>query len=247
MHHLLAYVDMMGAATTDENVNALPDGQITITSNNQFIFDRAVKILACYGQGATMDGLRINSPPLRSIALPRITPFNVAVLPGDLPPLADFRNNPFSIPTATEIAVESTNTGAGEVHWVGLWVAESVPMMRNGEVVTIRLTSTTAATANVWSTLASALEQPLPGGNYEVVGMRVISATGVLARLVFPGGGWRPGCICAATESVDDRSYFRAGKFGSFGFFNSFAIPTVQILCTGATAAHRIYLDVIKR
>lgn len=247
MHHVLAFTATMTAGSTNEQVAALSDGIVTISSN-QFIFDRDMKLWAAYVQGATITEARVNTPAFRVIALPRIEPVNVAALPGDLFPLCDWRMNPTTIKKTDGVALETSNgAGAGERHWGILFVGEGVVTEPRGEVYTIRAAGTTTVTANAWSQCNLTFEQTLPGGEYEILGMRFISTTAVAGRIILAGGGFRPGCIGVASQAQDDRNLFRAGKFGSYGTFKSYAPPVLEALCTGADTAQTVYFDVVRR
>lgn len=248
MQHLLAFTKSMTAGSTNQAISAVNDGQITINGNGNPIFDRPIYVNGIYVQGATLTRARLNTPPLRTVALPRISPFQVGTTPGDLPPFTLWSSNPPVIPTANEIAIETSNgAGADERHWALLFVSDAHIVPASGQVIPLFATGTTTLVANVWTAVPLTFEQTLPGGWFEVVGMRVLSTTAIGARLLFPSGGWRPGVLCSASESQDDYGRFRSGKWGSFGFFNAFSPPQVEIFATAADTAQAVYLDVIKR
>jgi len=111
---------------------------------------------------------------------------------------------------------------------------------------TVRFTAAIAGVAYTWQNGAITFEQNLPVGQYAVMGMHVISASGIGARLVFAGQGARPGCI--AYDSIEDISnmVFRNGNLGVWGTFQSGSPPTLDILCRTTDATQEGWLDLIK-
>lgn len=245
VHHLLAYTKSMAAAAALADLTGITD-QVATLLNNHYVLPQAVRLLGAYGQGATMSALQLNTPSLRAVALPFIEPFKVATLPGSLPPFVNFRGMGPLLPPVDEVALNASNTGAGEQQWAGLWVGDQSEGVPPGPVYTLKLTGTTTVVANVWNTCVLTVATSLPAGKYAIIGMRCVSATGVLARIIFSGGGFRPGCIAVATEATDDGSIFRYGKFGLYGSFQSINLPALEILCTGADTAQTVYWDVVK-
>src|SRR3972149_6415146 len=73
------------------------------------------------------------------------------------------------------------------------------------------------ATAGAWSNGALTFLQTIPVGTYAVVGMRAEGTTLVAARLVFRGGGWRPGVMGSVNAQDEGWAGFRNGGFGIFG------------------------------
>jgi len=113
-------------------------------------------------------------------------------------------------------------------------------------MLTVRFTAAIAGVAYTWQNGAIVLEQNLPVGLYAVMGMHVITASGIGARLVFSGQGARPGCI--AYDDIEDVSnqVFRNGNLGVWGSFHTHAPPTLDILCRTTDATQEGWLDLIK-
>lgn len=243
MHHLLAYTKVMGATPVLADLTGITDGVATL-SNLHYILQQSAKIKAAMVMGATVSQAQINTPSLRRVSLPFVEPLLVGALPGSLPKFARYGDYGPTVEAIDEIAISASSTGAGEREWAGLWCEFNPSTVLPLPTYTLGATGATTVVANVWNSVPLTLQQTLPAGNYAVVGLRVISATGVFGRLIFPGGTWRPGVICSATEAQDDWSYFRMGRFGVFGTFRSYALPTLEILCTGADTTQQVYIDV---
>jgi len=111
---------------------------------------------------------------------------------------------------------------------------------------TVRFTAAIACTAYNWVNGAITLSQNLPVGRYAIVGMHVISASGIAARLVISGQGARPGCI--AYDSIEDipNPVFRNGNLGNWGTFHTHSPPTLDMFCRTTDAAQEGWLDLIK-
>jgi hypothetical protein len=89
-------------------------------------------------------------------------------------------------------------------------------------------------------------DQTLPSGIYQIQGMNAFGANLLGARLIFTGGGWRPGVLAMQTLSSVPRQEFTDGSFGVFGEFDSVTIPQLEIFAEGANAAQEGFLDVVR-
>ena len=80
------------------------------------------------------------------------------------------------------------------------------------------------------------------------VGLRGISATGVIARTVYQGEpvNHRPGCIAYDVVSDVENPLFRAGRLGVWGEFEHNQIPTIEMWARAADTAQEFILDVVK-
>ena len=110
----------------------------------------------------------------------------------------------------------------------------------------VRFTAAVAAAAYEWKNGAITFEQSLPVGQYAIMGMHVISDSGIAARLVIGGQGARPGCL--AYDDIEDISneVFRKGHLGVWGVFHTHAPPTLDMLCRTTDTSQEGWLDLIK-
>jgi hypothetical protein len=132
---------------------------------------------------------------------------------------------------------------------IGVWLADGPIAKAEGEIRTIRFTSTTPSAQGEWTLGALSVVQELPQGDYAVVGARVVSAldTG-LFRLIFTGYDWRPGGILSRGVLENDMDIFRRGNLGIWGTFNWRQLPRIEVCSVLASpvADPTVYLDLIK-
>jgi hypothetical protein len=245
--HLLAYTKSVAAGSTNEDIPGVTDGYATL-SNNHYVLQRDFRLRYAFAMGANISTARLNVPALRSISLPHITPLEVGSSVSDVPAIADFGSFMPVIPRIDEIAVETSNTGAAaERHIVGLWVVD--PQARPalpGPVFTVRGTAAITSGNLSWGEGTFTLESTLPAGRYQVVGLDVIGANLVFARLRFPEQTMLPGVLARTSQANRPDENFRVGRSGLFGEFESTAPPLLQVFGTAAPTTQVVYLDLVK-
>jgi len=245
--HLLAYTKLAAAGSTNEDIPGVTDGYATL-ANNHYVLQRDFRLRYAFAMGANISSARLNVPALRSVSLPHITPLEVGTSVSDVPAIADFGTFMPVIPRIDEIAVETSNTsGTAERHIVGLWVAD--PQARPalpGPVFTVRGTASITTGSLSWGEGAYTLESTLPAGRYQVVGLDVIGANLVFARLRFPEQTMLPGVLARTAQANRPHESFRVGRSGLFGEFESTAPPLLQVFGTAAPTTQIVYLDLVK-
>lgn len=246
MHHLLAYSEST-AAVANTDIDPVPD-QVFLIQNAHFVPQNDVFLQAAYMSGLTIARGRIVTPALRQIALPYVRPVNLATNPVSRPPVLDLSQNPLRLKALEEIAVEISQTAAGPtVVTAGLFVGDRQPTpIPQGDVLSMRGTGTTTAVAEQWTLAAITWESSLPAGDYICAGLQVIGATCKLARMIFQGQDWRPGCVGTLINADLGSPVFRNGNLGVYGRFKSYAMPQIQILCSAADTAQEVYLDLVR-
>lgn len=246
MFHLAAYSALIDN-TANTDVAALND-QILSVSNGHFLPQRDYSLIFAAVMAATLNRVRIVSPTNRQITLPIIRPIMTAVLPATAPNMADYRKNPFRIRGLEELALEATSGVAmGTERFTALvGLATSMETSPQGDIFTLRGTSTTAAVANAWTDLAITWADTLPAGNYAVVGLEVQSTNAQGARLIFENQTERPGSISITGLGNRTHLMFYKGELGRWGSFRSTRMPTVQVLANAADATHVIHLDIVR-
>ena len=246
MHHLLAFEEAVGTVA-DTDLDAITDDIVTI-QNSHFFPSQDLKLVWAFACGATIDRAKIVTPMLRQITPPFIRPVNLGAAPISQQDVADYSEYPFQLRRNEEIAVELTSAIAmgTEQSFALLGVTQGLMPVPQGDIFTIRGTSTTAGVANTWVTTAMTWADTLPEGRYAVVGLDVVGAVEIAARLIFEEQTWRPGCVGNVLVSNQAPSIFRKGRLGVWGQFNNYAFPQVQILNTTTTAVHTAYMDLIR-
>jgi len=249
MFHLLAYTKLDTAGALNEDIPAVTDNFATV-QNSHYILQEDTTLMAAYARNAGITNARINTPDFRRVSIPSLQPVNVNAAPITLPPMIFFPPSRLRIPKIDEVSFEASNGGGGGVRTIGgIWVASmghnfNIPQ---GDVYTLRFTSTITTVANVWTLGNMAFDQTLPAGNYTVVGLDVIGVTTEFARLAFLGGGMRPGVIVRPAVSNYMWDSFRFGNAGVLGIFASTAIPNLEVFGTAAAAiTYTGFMEVVK-
>jgi len=149
--------------------------------------------------------------------------------------------------TADESLTFNTNTdNTGVIDIYGFaWLVDAAPAPVNGEIFSVRATAAISLAARVWTNGDLTFTQDLPFGTYDVVGLRAESTNLIVARLVFPGGRWRPGVPGANAPGDVDAPQFRYGASGVIGSFNSNSPPSIDMIGITDTAED-VILDLIK-
>lgn len=245
MFHLAAFSSsQIGAA--NQQMAALSDDILNIQNSN-FLAQQDLQLLFAAAMSVSISRVRLNSPTMRQVAPKYIRPLIAAVIPGTNPNVDLELTHPFVLKGLEEITCEFTHTNAmAERGTAIIGVADRVMPAPTGPVYPLRVTSTTAAVANVWSTIALTFEQALPAGNYAVVGGELQSTNGIAFRLIFDVQPFRPGYLMHS--AITQRNAFETYEwpFGVWGNFRTTNLPRCQVLCNGADAAFEGYLHCVR-
>lgn len=235
------------------NVTAKQDGYLSVNQNGRFLLPQGSggqptvnRIHSVYAMGTTMTVARINNATLRATGLPSVP----NVQPGLVVPsafnIAAFGTNGPILPAADEFGIEA-DAAAIEVQTAFMWLHDGNQNINPGPIFPLQFTSTITTVANAWTAGNITFAQTLPVGTYQVVGMDVVGTTCIGARLVFPNGGPRPGCLGRASLAIFSQNQYRIGNIGSWGEFTNTAQPQIEIFASSAAAiTFQGQLDVIK-
>jgi hypothetical protein len=206
-------------------------------------------------QGSTVTRARISAPRLRPITRPLIHPVDItAAAFSNLQPQMNWWRHPIALNPVEEIQILVTKTSAvAETDVAVLTVGDNQRNVPQGDMYVLRCTSTNGVVALTWQPAALTADDTLMVGRYSIIGLHVVNATGVAARLIFPGapvqGGLpqiRPGCICGTGDNFQNWEWFRYGVMGEYGQFESFALPQTEVLGNAApTAATQSFFDIV--
>lgn len=188
------------------------------------------------------------SAALRQVTTPFIRPVEGNLTPGSRPLVADYRSNPLTFKALEEISVLAFQDGAGAANAAIIAGVSEGPLQSvgGGQIYNLRGTATTAAVANVWTSIAVTWQDNLPAGKYVVVGGEHISATGKGFRLIFEDNTYRPGGVSMSDPENGTHPMFRGGGLGVWGSFNSNRMPNVQVLANTTDAVHEVFLDIMR-
>lgn len=244
MHHIAAYYESI-AQNAENDLAPVTDGQLSIF-NNHFVAQKNTSLIGMGAASVNIQYARLITPTIRAMTSEFIRPVNQALNFGMPQRYHDLYDNPLTIKATEEIQINGIQTGAAAEVMCAFIVLDVVRTPRPaGQIITMRGTSTTAAVAGAWTTIAMTWHDVLPPGNYAVVGMTHRSANGLCARLIMDQLFWRPGAPSITAFGNDVHPRFRLGGLGVWGNFNAWAMPSVEVLAGAADAAHEVYLDIV--
>lgn len=205
-------------------------------------------ILAVYGMGATMNRLLINAPSLRQLIYPDISPFEIGAAVPSYPRILLFgENNKPRVKQAEAVQpFAQQGAAAAEQERCIVMFQQSHDPAPPGIVYPFRFTASIAGVADAWAGGILTPVDTIPFGRYAIVGMSVVGANILAARLVPPSAGPRPGVIASNALGAGEWNWFRSGRQGKLMEFVSTALPTLQIFCVGANAAQTVWLDLVR-
>ncbi len=249
MQALIAYyesIDPLGALV---NITGVPDTMLNVSGDNITIPEALPNIIGetCLIDDASAAAARIQSPSLRIISNLDVEPIvSPVVLFGSPPEGLMHPLNPTPV-VPDEFLEFLCNSLPGLVkrHYGLVWLSDGPQPPVNGNIYTLRATGAIVQTVASWTPGNMIFGQDLPVGRYQVVGLRVRSADGIAARLLFHGAAWRPG-VPVVNDIFDlDSRWFRYGRMGVLGEFDHNLPPQLEML--GGTATSQfIFMDIIK-
>lgn len=244
-----------------QKMAALVDDHVT-TSGDDLTVPELNKIILAHALSPNCAAARIDSPSLRRDWNPDLSEFindthfptQQAVDEGgaatfNIYPGVNINNylkNPLPLDIAEKLNFLLNNGGNSEVNCGLLWLSDGILPPVSGAMRSLKFTSGTTVTADVWSTCILTPTQTLPAGRYAVVGMKFVGATAVAGRLILVGNSWRPGVMGAITESDVQLPLFRSGEMGNWGEFEHDQLPKLEALCDAADTAQIVHLDLIQ-
>lgn len=244
--HTLAWSATV-AATTETDLTPVPDIQQTI-QNSHFLPQQDWLMRYISVMHAVILNARIVTPSLRLITTPRIHQLTTSAAPATNPMLADYRNTPLRLKGLEEVVLDITNSAvtSGRATGVAGMDTGNYTPAPQGQVYTLRGTSSTTAVANAWTQITMTWADTLPTGMYSCIGGMHASANGQAFRLVFENQTDRAGALSQATENLQTHEMFLFGGLGEWGKFHSYRMPNVEVLANGADASHVVLIDVVK-
>jgi len=248
----VAFYESIDAAGSWSNLAAIADQHVYTSGDDLTVPDLSQVIAVAAGVGSGGNGIaRLVAPSLRDISLPKISPINggadADAEPNSPQAVIDMRSSPLQLVTYEALNAQvHSNTTAAAVQWVLVWLADRPPTPVSGEIITVRGTGSSTLSAGSWTNVNISLDEDLPVGRYQLVGMRAISSGLIAARAVPRGGGWRPGCLGCEAETDITHDIFRYGRLGVWFEFTHNRVPSVDFLSLSADTSETVYFDLIK-
>lgn len=245
--HLLAFRGSVTNGTTNTAIAGVADNIIGKAASGAFLFQESLPIRAGVAGGVNASRSRINTPNVRQVGLPYIAPISTGITNPSPLNVADFGDRGPTPSAADEVSIEATHTDAGaQIQWAGLWVKRDKKPWTPGDRYRVRGTATITGVVGSWASGAITLDQNLPAGIYEIQGMDAFGTNLLLARLIFTGGGFRPGCAARNTVANVPNPLFTDGRLGVYGQFDTVALPQLEIYVEAANSAQEVYLDICR-
>lgn len=244
MWHTLAWSKSIADATLDD-LTPVPD-QIVQVQNAHFLPPDDLSAYAAVAYGTNMQRCRVTTPKLR-----QISPIFLRPLQGSLVAVSNAAHvlldkNPLRFRGQEEIVVEAIqNSGGAQRQTVGMLLGRQLAPVPPGDVYVIRGSGTTAAVANTWSPMVYTLDQNLPAGRYACLLIEHISTNSQLVRMIFDNTFYRPGLPGIPTGLSRLPYPWYEYHLGVMGYFVTYSLPRVEVLCNGADAAHEFYFHVV--
>jgi hypothetical protein len=245
-NHLLAFfTDDMASAATNVAAGAVADQAVTFAATTFFLADPA-RVRAAYIMNDALTDVRLNSPSLRDPFLPHFDPLRVALTVPDVPPVALYGDDGPEIPSNENFSLECTRGAVAASDVFGLlWLNFGTRPAPFGKRIKARFTASITGVIGSWTLGAITLTDTLPAGDYAVVGMSCYGTGLLAARLVFQGGGYRPGVLCQQAQGEWNGPSFSREFQGELGRFKNTVQPNLETLIFAANTAQIGYLDLI--
>lgn len=245
LFHLAAYTVAIGT-TANTDITALTDDILPIT-NGHFIPPNDYDLIAACVMSPTLTRARLNSGTIRQINPTYIRPITAAAVPGTNPGVMNLRRDPFRVKGQEELALEATSGVAMTERLTGLiWLERRFEAVPVGDVYIIRASSTTAAVANAWTTIALTFETGLPAGRYAIIDSDCQSTNAIAHRFMLDNQFERPGNMSITAVANRKADILTAQMLGKYGEFSTYSLPRCQVLCNSADNAHDLYISVVK-
>lgn len=246
MFHLAINTVALGVGT-DLDVPALTDDVLS-QQNSHFVLAQPLGLMGVMACSALLDRIKLVSPSMRQLATPYIRPINQATVGITNPNIALWNDHPYALNPFEELAVQATSTiGAStERFTMGSWLQYGINPIPSGGWTALRYTSTNAAVANVWTTLALTFADTIPSGVYAMLLSEHFSTNAQYHRWIVSNQVPRPGYPSFANAASRHPYAIAKGQFGLMGVFRSNDLPRLQVLCNGTDATHTGYLHVTR-
>lgn len=244
--HLSAMRASVAVGTTFAAITRVSDQQIA-DNGTSFLSPEMASIRFAAAGGTNISRSRINTAAMREVSLPEIAPLNNALTIPSPANLADFGSVGVRPNRGDAVGVDAIHTDAGaQVMYALLWWSFGRWNPPGGKEYRVRFSSAITAVVGSWAGGSITFDQNLPGGKYVVTGMDIFGTNLLAARIVFPGGGYRPGVMARNAITGVPRPEFTNGSLGAFGEFDALAIPQIEVYAEAANTAQVGYLDLVK-
>lgn len=245
--HLAAFRGSVTNGTTNTAIAGVSDNILSKSTSGNYLAPDGVNIWGAISGGVNASRARINTPSVRQVAFPSIAPMGTGVTATNPQNISAYGYTGPKPAPADELSVEYTHSDAApQIGWALMWMTFGRKAPTPGRVYRVRYTAAITAVVGSWVSGALTFDQTLPSGIYEISAMDAFGANLLGARLIFPGGGWRPGIMAHNTLSTQPNPIFTDGTLGAFGQFDSVNTPQLEICAEAANTAQEGFLDLVR-
>lgn len=250
MKHLAAFYSSVDQAGVLTALAGVTDQVLVVNGNNVRVPADMNYVSGAYtnpGASSNFTNAQLQAPSLRDRWYPDLSAVDPAVsTAGVTPPIDWFGVNPLDLVPSEDLNyLVNANPASAQGQYGLVWFSDGPDTPVQGEILTVRCTAGITLAAGTWVNGSLTFTQTLPYGDYNVVGIRAYGTGLVAARIVFPGGIWRPGTVGLANQSVLPVPSMVSGKAGNLGTFNTNVPPSLDAIGASGTA-QVIYLDLVK-
>lgn len=234
------------------NMNVVPYAGDNV-QNNQWFPPFPMDLVFAAAFGATLSAAQVTTPLLLRTAAVQLRPFNIS---GTIPTnfnLADFTDRPVRFNDLENVAIQTSNSSgvATDDQFVILMFGDGNYVKPSGKSIKLLMTGTTTCTADAWNFVPLTSQYTLPNATFAVVGMEIISATGICGRLAVPG--WavngkmvKPGVPVLPTLATRLPTPLYNQPFGTLATFQNTTLPQLELYPNSADTAQTVFLDIVQ-
>lgn len=249
MWHTCAYggATVSGGSTAAAD-NAITDNVFKIGSANGFVLQEDMMLLWAGVYPVAATAARLSSPKLAQFGYLQLTPLQNANKNANGLLIASWPYRPFTFRNQEEVTcLVDTGGTVATTEVVVCSFSNGIDQVPQGEELTFKATSTTAAVANSWTTLTYTMSQTLPEGAYAMLASEVQSTNAIAHRWTFWGQFYRPG-MPSTTSYTNVQQYPGARDYrnGLMGKFSNVTLPNLEVLCNTTDNSHTIIMHAIK-
>lgn len=247
-YHTAAYFGSVPTGTSAYTAIAgVSDGQLTRSAANNYILPSAGKIELAAVYGTNMLRSRLIVPSLRDMGRPHLAPVDASGTTPTVQNIYDPGIRPLPFVSGEEIGIDGMTSDVGSVNVTGaLFFRFNDTPAPIGPCYRIRGTAACAGAVGSWYSSQITLEETLPPGEFAIIGLDVVGANLGPARLIFPQGGWRPGCLTRDDVSDVRLDNWSFGRYGALGSFKNFSLPALECFARGTIATQDVFLDLVR-
>jgi hypothetical protein len=246
MYHTVLYRSSQAAGAQNSSLTIVTGANDTVQSN-KYNPVQQMDLLGVMALGPSMTNARVVTPRINTITPQNISPIEVgSAWPTDAA-VSDMFDYPIRLAESEQIDCQTSNdAGAPVTHSMLLFLGAGNYIHTRGPKFRMRGVGSTTLTAGAWTLVNVTWDVALPTGTYEINGMTVVSATGIVARLSVPNEYYQGGVPVCPTGAIRKPWPFLYNRFGPMGRFTTTGYPNVLIFATAADASQTVFLEVTK-